>query len=84
MLLREATENNDMDSFHRHLDELERLLSDDDRKKRRIRQSVLCYAAHLGSNPMVEALIQKGVGKVFCNENCNIPVETGLILVSKM
>ena len=68
-----------MDSFHRHLDELERLLSDDDRKKRRIKQSILCYATHLGSNPVVEALIQKGVGKVFCNES-----ETGLILVIKM
>ena len=73
-----------MDSFHRHLDELERLLSDDDKKKRRIRQSVLCYAAYCGSTPMVEALIQKGVGKVFCNENCNMSVETGLILVTKM
>ena len=72
-----------MDSFHRHLDELARLLSDDD-KKRRIKQSVLCYAAHLGFNPVVEALIQKGVGKVFCNENCNMPVQTGLILVIKM
>ena len=73
-----------MDSFHRHLDELERLLSDDDRKKRQIKESVLCSAAHLGSNPMVEALIQKGVGKVFCDENCNMPVETGLIMVNKM
>ena len=52
-----------MDSFHCHLDELEMLLSDDDRKKRRIRQSILCYAAYCGSNPMVEALIQKGVGE---------------------
>ena len=73
-----------MDSFHRHLDELERLLSDDDRKKRHIKQSVLCYAAYLGFNPMVEALIQKGVGKVFCNEKCSMSVETGLILVIKM
>ena len=73
-----------MDSFHRNLDELERLLSGDDMKKRRIRQNILCYAAHLGFNPVVEALIQKGVGKVFCNENCNMPVETGLIMVTKM
>ena len=58
-----------MDSFHRHLDELERLLSGDDRKKRQIKQSVLCYAAHLGSTPVVEALIEKGVGKKFYNEN---------------
>ena len=59
----EATKNNDMDSFYCHLDELERLLSDDDKKKRRIKESTLCYAAYLGSNPVVEALIQKGVGK---------------------
>ena len=83
-----------MDSFHSHLDELERLLSDDDRKKRRIKESVLRYAAYCGSTPVVEALIQKGVGKkfynekgvgkVFCNENCNMPVETRLIMVTKM
>ena len=58
-----------MDFFHRHLDELERLLSDDDRKKRRIKESVLCYAAYLGFNLVVEALIQKGVGKKYYNEN---------------
>ena len=52
-----------MDSFHCHLDELERLLSDDDRKKRRIKESVLCYAAYCGSTPVVEALIERGVGK---------------------
>ena len=73
-----------MDSFHRHLDELERLLSGDDWKKRRIKESVLCYAAHLGSTPVVEALIQKGVGKEFSNENRIISVETGLILMTKM
>ena len=73
-----------MDSFHRHLHELERLLSDDDKKKRRIKESVLCYAAHLGSTPVVEALIEKGVGKKCYNENRNISVETGLILVTKM
>ena len=73
-----------MDLFHRHLDELERLLSDDDKKKRQIKQSIFCYAAHLGSNPVVEALIQKGVGKECYNKNCNMPVETGLILVIKM
>ena len=73
-----------MDSFHRHLDELERLLSDDDRKKRRIRQSILCYAAYCGSIPVVKALVQKAVGKVFCNENCNMSIETRLILVTKM
>ena len=71
-----------MDSFHRHLDELERLLSDDDRKNRQIKESVLCYAAHLRSTPVVEALIEKGVGKKFYNENRIISVETGLIMVT--
>jgi len=55
-----------MDSFHRHLNELERLLSDDDMEKRQIKESVLCYAAHLGSISVVEALNHKGVGKDFC------------------
>ena len=73
-----------MDSFHRHLDELERLLSGDDRKKRRIRESILCYAAYCGSNRVVEALIQNGVGKEYYTENRIISVETGLILVTKM
>ena len=73
-----------MDSFYRHLDELERLLSDDDIKKRRIKQSVLCYAAHLGSTPVVEVLIHKGVGKKYYNENHSISVEIGLIMVTKM
>ena len=80
----EATKNNDMDSFHHHLHELERLPSDDDRKKRRIKQSVLCYAAYLGSTPVVEALIEKGVGKKYYNENRIVSVETGLIWVTKM
>ena len=73
-----------MNPFHHHIDELERLLSDDDMEKRRIKESTLCYAAHLGSNPMVEALIQKGVGKECYIENHNISVETGLILMTMM
>ena len=73
-----------MDSFHRHLDELEKLLSDDDKKKRRIEESVLCYAAYCGSNPMVEALIQNGVGKQYYNKNRITSAETGLIMVTKM
>ena len=52
-----------MDSFHWHLGMLEMLLSDDDRKKRQIKESVLCYAAYCGSTPVVEALIERGVGK---------------------
>ena len=45
-------------------------------------QSILCFAAYCGSTPVVEALIHNGVGKVFCNENCNMPIETGLIMVT--
>ena len=54
-----------MDSFHRHLDELERLLSGDDKMKRRMKSRALCFAAFVGSNPVVETLIHKGVGKEY-------------------
>ena len=54
-----------MDSFHRHLDELERLLSDNDKKKRRMKSRALSFAASVGSNPVVETLIHKGVGKEY-------------------
>ena len=70
--------------FHRHLHKLERLLSDDDMEKGQIKESILCYAAYLGSTPVVETLIEKGVGKKYYNQNRNISVETGLILVTKM
>ena len=52
-----------MDSFHHYLDELERLLGDDDKKKGRMKSRALSFAAFVGSNPVVETLIQKGVGK---------------------
>ena len=54
-----------MDSFHHHFDELERLFNDDDKKKRRMKSRALAFAAFVGSNPVVETLIQKGVGKVY-------------------
>ena len=66
-----------MDSFHLHLDELERLLSDDDKKMRRIRQRILSYAVFVGSNPVVEAVIQEGVGKEYRHaimRACRYPV----------
>ena len=54
-----------MDSFHRHLDELERIVQNNDRMKELLEEEdgVLCYAAWIGSNPVVETLIEKGVGK---------------------
>ena len=52
-----------MDSFYHHLDELERLLSGDGWMKKRIKERALGFAAYVGSNLVVETLIQKGVGK---------------------
>ena len=53
-----------MDSFHCHLDELERIVQNTDRMKNLLEEGgVLCYGAFIGSNPVVETLIQKGVGE---------------------
>ena len=53
-----------MDSFHRHLDELERIVQNNDWMKELLEEDgVLCYAAWVGSNPVVETVIEKGVGK---------------------
>ena len=54
-----------MDSFHCHLDELERLLSGDGWMKRRIKERALSFAAYVGSNPVVETLVPKGIGKEY-------------------
>ena len=62
-MLKETIRNNDIDSFHCHLDELERLLGDDNEKKGRMKSMALSFAAFVGSNPAVESLLQKGVGK---------------------
>ena len=62
--LRESIEQRDVDSFHRHLDELEGLLQNSERMKGLLEaDGLLCYAAYMGSNPVVDTLIQKGVGK---------------------
>lgn len=53
-----------MDSFHHHLDELGELLEDSGKRKELLENSgALAFAAYVGCNPMVEALIQNGVGK---------------------
>ena len=55
---------NNVDSFHRHFDELERIVQNNDRMKVLLEEDgVLCYAASIGSYPVVETLIEKGVGK---------------------
>ena len=53
-----------MNSFHHHLDELGELLEDSGKRKELLENSgALAFAAYVGCNPMVEALIQNGVGK---------------------
>ena len=81
--LREIIKENNVDSFHHHLNELERVVQNNERMRRLLKEP-LSYAAFLGSTLVVETLIQKGVGEEFSNENRNISVETGLILVTKM
>ena len=81
--LQESIKENNVDSFHHHLNELERVIQNKE-KMRRLLEKLLSYAAHLGSTPVVETLIQKGVGKEYYNENHNISVETGLIMVTKV
>ena len=62
--LRESIKGNNVDSFHRHLSELEQVVETNERMGQLLQErGVLCYAAFLGSNPVVETLIQKGVGE---------------------
>lgn len=63
-ILRESIKGDNVDSFHHQLDQLERIVQNNERMKRLLKEDgTLCYAAHVGSYPMVDALIQKGVGK---------------------
>ena len=62
--LQESIKANNVDSFHRHLNELERVVQNNERMRRLLEEDgVLCYAASLGSTPVVETLIRKGVGE---------------------
>ena len=62
--LRESIKGNNVDSFNWHLDELERIVQNTDRMKKLLDEDgTLSYSAYIGSNPVVETLIQKGVGK---------------------
>ena len=60
--LRDSVKGKDMDSFHRHLEELERVVQNNERM-RQLLEKLLCLAAYVGSTPVVETLIQKGVGQ---------------------
>ena len=62
--LRESIKENNLDSFRRHLNELERVVQNNERM-RRLLEEPLSYAAFLGCTPVVETLIQKGVGKEY-------------------
>ena len=64
MTLRESIKENNVDSFHHHLDELERIVQNNERMKELLEvDGTLCLTAWIGSNPVVETLIEKGVGK---------------------
>ena len=65
-ILRESIKENNVDHFDRHLDELERVVQNTGRMKELLGQDgTLCYSAYIGSNPMVEILIQRGAGKEY-------------------
>ena len=68
MDLKKAIGHKDVESFNLHLAELERLFQDDDNAMREqlTASGALCYAAWIGSVPMMDTLIQKGVGKHCC------------------
>ena len=70
--LRESIKRNNVATFHRHLDELEKALQNSERMKRLLTaDGTLCYAAFIGSDPVVETLIQKGVGKKYMQIDYN-------------
>ena len=55
----------DVESFHKLLAEVEEMIPNDDNNmvERLAVSGALCYAAKTGSIPMMDTLIQKGVGK---------------------
>ena len=55
----------DMELFNQHLAKLEKVLQDDTAVRERLAASgTMCYAADVRSIPMMDILIEKGVGKV--------------------
>ena len=62
MILQSSIKENDVDSFHCHLDKLVRL-HQNDKWLKKLPEESLCYAAYVGSNPVIETLIQNGVGE---------------------
>ena len=62
--LRESIKESNVDSFHHHLNELEQVVQNNERMRLLLQEDgTLSYAAFLGSTPVVETFIQKGVGE---------------------
>ena len=58
---------NDVEAFKRYLEELEMLLQEEEDsavRERLATSGALCYAVKVQSYPMMDILIQKGVGKI--------------------
>ena len=62
MILQISIAHNNVDSFHCQLDELVRL-HQNDKWLKKLPERSLCYAAYVGSNLVIETLIQNGVGE---------------------
>jgi len=63
--LKKSIQENNEESFHQHLAELERLLQNNGTVREWLATSgALNYAAEVGSIPMISTLVQKGLGKV--------------------
>ena len=67
-LKKSILENNE-ESFHQHLAELERLLQDNGTVREwLVTSGALNYAAEVGYIPMIDTLLKKGLGKVLLQE----------------
>ena len=62
--LKKAIQDGDVESFKQQLSRVEELFQDRGSTVRGLTAfGALCYAARVGSIPMMDTLIQKGVGK---------------------
>ena len=70
--LKKAIQDGHVDSFKQQLSRVEKFFLDHDSTVRGLAASgALCYAARVGSIPMMDALIQKGVGKALLHGMMN-------------
>ena len=68
-LLKKSIQENNEESFHQHLAELERLLQDSGTVREWLATSgALNYATDVGTIPMIDTLVQKGLGKALLRE----------------